>query len=77
MAVGKAAHGLYILDKELVKEAKSFKDLSSSCSNLFVDCNKAFQTSYNHAMGQLSFDVWHKRIGHIPYKKMRFLPFGD
>jgi len=74
VVVGKVAYGLYILDKGLVKEVKSFKDLSSSYSNLYVDCDKAFQTSCNHAIRQLSFDVWHKMVGHITYKKMRFLP---
>jgi len=71
VAVGREAHGLYILDKALVRTVQidtacfpRFKSVLHT-ANLTSSCNQASQ--------QISAEVWHRRVGHLPYKKLRTL----
>ena len=74
VTVGKEAHGLYVLDKELVKEVElavgcflpSNQTSTVSCSSIL--CNQASKC--------LDSITWHRRVGHIPYKRMRLLGFN-
>jgi len=34
------------------------------------------EISCNHVIKQLSLDIWHKRVGHIPYRRMALLPLN-
>lgn len=76
VVIGRENHGLYILDGTLMKDAKIIKPLLSDYKNLSTVCDKNFRISCNHATRQLSFDLWHKRVGHVPYKRMRLLPLN-
>ena len=78
VVIGRANYGLYILHRILMKDAKIFKPLLSDCNNLSTVFDKNFRTSCNHATRQLSFNLWHKRVGlgHVPYKRMRLLPLN-
>jgi len=67
-------YGLYILDRELMKDTKIASSLSFLCNNVPAAHEQFLKSSCNHAAKQLSFDVWHKRVGHIPYKRMKLLP---
>ena len=82
VGIGKEACSLYILDKDLVKGINFGKDFSfrchdvfqCNCNNLSTTCDKNFNSSYNDASQKLNVDIWHKRMGHIPYRRMKFLP---
>jgi len=77
LAVGKEFLGLYILDKGLLQQLKTFpsSDLGFdvSCNNQSVHSN-ASTVSCNKSDGHLDFSIWHMRMGHIPKKRMSLLP---
>jgi len=74
--VGKEAYSLFILDKSLVQEARFSKDISSVCNNLFSHRNKVLESSCNHASKPVSLDVWHNRVAHIPFRRMKLWSLG-
>jgi len=43
------------------------------CKELSV-FGKNHEMLCNQASMQLSFDIWHKRFGHIPLKRMKLFP---
>jgi len=67
VAVGKEAHGLYLLDREWVKQV----ELNAG---YFADSNMFFSPVLcNQASKSLDAVIWHKRIGHVPYQKLKLL----
>jgi len=81
VGIGKESCGLYILDKDLGKGIVSNKGSSSAhnnafhlcCNNMFTTGNKNPISCCNHTSQKLNIDIWHKRMGHIAYRKMKFL----
>jgi len=76
VAIGREAFGLYILDRRLMNEVKFgefFVAKYPVCNKLFVTSSDS-ELSHNQASKELSFDIWHKRIGHVPTKRMKLLP---
>ena len=71
LAIGREAHGLYILDKALVKDVK----VTNTCSPHPKSCLKIEYVDFscNQTSKQISTEVWHRRVGHLPYKKLRNL----
>jgi len=39
-----------------------------------IDCETIPKIFCNHASQLSNFQIWHKRVGHIPYKRMVLLP---
>ena len=77
MAIGKEAYGLYILDKALVQDTKFSGGRPSSILNsLSITNSSEMLFSCNNVSKSLSIDVWHKRVGHIPYVGMKLLHLG-
>ena len=74
MAVGKETFGLYLLDKSLMKEVQISHALSSDYCNKFSAPNVFFDVSCNYISQKISFDIWHKRVGHVPFQRMKLLP---
>jgi len=71
VVIGKEEHGLYILDKERVKEMEL-------TTERLLDCQQSSFASYssvlcNQTSRDLDVVIWHRRIGHIPFKRMRLL----
>ena len=71
LAIGRKAHGLYILDKALVKDVK-FNRACLSCLKSLSN-SEELETSCNQASKQISVVVWHSRVGHLSYKKLEHL----
>ena len=65
-----------MLDKEFSSGCNN--TLPFSYNNLSNTCDRHFDSCCNHVSQKLSTDLWHKRMGHIPYRRMRFLSLhGD
>jgi len=76
LAIGREAYGLYILDKVLVKEVKIDKSWILAHHTFVTNSRNNFEVPCNHFSKQLSVDVWNKRLGHIPYRRLKLL-FSD
>jgi len=76
VAIGRESCNLYILDKDLVKGVMFGKDFSLKYNNMPVTCDRLFHSLYNHVSKQLNTNIWHNRMGHIPYEWMRLLPLS-
>ena len=74
--IGREAYDLYILDKTLIKDTKFDGSLHDFCSSLSSVQNTDSKVFYNQGSRELNFDVWHRRVGHIPYRRMKFLSLG-
>ena len=71
VVVGKEVHGLYVLDRDLVKQV----ELTTGylLDNHKLSFNSHASILCNHASKGLESVIWHMRVGHIPYKRMRLL----
>jgi len=71
LAIGREAHRLYILDKDLIKDVK-INNTCFPCPKSLLNTEQ-FESSCNPASKQISAEVWHRRVGHLPYKKLKSL----
>ena len=74
VVVGKEAFGLYLLEKNQVK---GVQQLSAHISNFCNDSSvlgKSVNTICNQSSRSISFDIWHRRVGHLPTQRMQLLP---
>jgi len=73
--IGRETLGLYILDKDLLKGVQ-FEDFFVGnfpmCKSFFVS-SKHQEVLCNQASKGLSFEIWHKRFGHIPLKRKKLV----
>ena len=70
LAIGKDHKGLYILDRKAVEKA-AFEKKTGRFDHVAVgSCSKQFNAC-NHVTSQNQFHVWHQRLGHMSYNKMR------
>jgi len=71
LAIGREAHGLYILDKDLIRAVK----IHNSCfpyPKSFLNTEQ-LESLCNQTSEQISVEVWHRIVGHFPYKKLKSL----
>ena len=66
MVIGKEAFELYLLDKNVVKEVQFSHTLPTVCCNKLPYPSMSLDVSYNHISNNISFDIWHRRIGYVP-----------
>jgi len=67
VAVGRETHGLYLLDREWVKQVE--------LNTRYVgDSSMPFSSSLcNQVSKGLDAVLWHRRVGHMPYQRMKLL----
>jgi len=76
--IGKSTQGLYILDEEIAKrlvfeEAETDAPECRTACNSFLSNNEA-EYSFTCNRGSKSIDLWHRRMGHISFSKLRYVP---
>jgi len=71
VAVGREVHGQYTLDSQLVKQVQVLTGHP-------FDNNNSLPTrdSCNNVSKDLELVVWHRRVGHIPHKRLKLLPLS-
>ena len=73
VVVGREAFGLYLLDKSLVKEVQLSHALPLDYCPAVYSPRMSIDVSCNQLSKSISFDVWHRRMGHMPAQRMKLL----
>jgi len=76
VVVGKETFGLYLLEKNLVKEVQylSAHTFPFALGNNLPTLSEPFNATCNQSSKNIGFDTWHRRIGHMPAQRMKLLP---